>query len=179
MPGPVFLEGDRVALHTIEEEDIPFLQEQINDPAVRHHLTVRYPINEQQETEWFEEGASSEDRVNLMVVGDDGPSGTVGIGPTDDPDGSVEIGIWLREADWGNGYGTEASRLLVQYAFDTLRVHRVFARVFNDNLGSKRIWEKLGFRHEAVHEESAFMHGEYVDTHYFAVLEDEWREKHA
>ena len=113
-------------------------------------------------------------RVNLLVVGEDGPAGTTGIGPVDDPDGSMEIGIWIREADWGRGYGTEASRLLVGHAFDDLRAHRVEARVFDENDASKRIWEKLGFRHEAVHREGAYMNGAYVDVHRYAVLEDEW-----
>lgn len=176
MPGPVFRHGERVDLHTIEREDLDFLQAQINDPAVRRYLTVRTPINHEQEEDWFESQVSGGDRVTLLVVGEDGPSGTVSIGPQHDPDGNAELGIWIREADWGKGYGTEASRLLVDYAFDELRLHRVFARVYEGNEGSKRIWEKLGFRHESVHREAAFMHGEYVDMHRYAVLEHEWRE---
>ena len=55
-----------------------------------------------------------------------------------------------------------------------LRKHRVVARVFEGNTGSQRVWEKLGFRHEAVHEEAQFMDGEYVDVHFYAVLKHEW-----
>ena len=175
MPGPVFLDGERISLHTIEEEDIDFLQQHINDQTVRHYLTVRTPLNREQERSWFEDVVSGDNKINLLIVGEDGPAGPIGLGPVEDPDGSCEIGIWIRESDWGKGYGTEASRLLTDYAFDELRKHRVVARVFDDNDASKRIWEKLGYRHEAVHEEAAYMHGEYVDLHYYAVLEDEWR----
>jgi RimJ/RimL family protein N-acetyltransferase len=174
MPGARFLAGEAVDLHTIEAEDVPFLQAHINDPRVRRHLTVRTPKNELQEETWFEEQVSDGDDVNLLVVGADGPAGTVRVGPIDDPDGRMEIGLWIREADWGRGYGTEASQLLVEYAFAELRAHRIAARVFEGNEASARVWEKLGFRHEATHREAAFRHGEYVDVHWYAVLEDEW-----
>lgn len=176
MPGPMFLEGEDVALHTVESEDLDFLQEHINDPAVRSHLTVTTPTNRDQEETWFEEQVTGDEHINLLVMGPDGPSGSVGLGPVNDPDGSAEIGLWIREADWGKGYGTEASRLLVGHAFDELRIHRIIAQVFEGNEASKRLWEKLGFRHESVHREAAYLGGEYVDLHRFAILEQEWRD---
>ncbi|UWG48909.1 Acetyltransferase, RimL family [Halanaeroarchaeum sp. HSR-CO] len=176
MPGPIFLDGDGVALHTIEEADIPFLQETINDPTVRRYVSRFEPINGHQEREWFEEQVSSDDETNLLVVTDDGPVGTVGLTPDPQLLGSAEIGIVLAKSHWNEGYGTEASRLLTDYAFRERRIHRVVARVLDPNEGSKRIWEKLGFRHEAVHREATFVEGEYVDVHDYAVLRSEWRE---
>lgn len=174
MTGAVFLPGDRVDLRTIEESDLDFLQSAINDPAVRRHLTVRWPLNRAQEEEWFESQVASEDRINLLIVGEDGPAGTIGLGPIDDHDGNAEIGIWLRAEDQGEGYGTEASQLLITHAFDELRLHRIEARVFEDNDASKNLWEGLGFDHEAVHREAAYLRGDYRDVHRYAVLEDEW-----
>ena len=51
MPGPVFLRGDRVGLHPIEEADLPFLAETINDPDVWGTLRSRDPKNQHQERE--------------------------------------------------------------------------------------------------------------------------------
>jgi ribosomal-protein-alanine N-acetyltransferase len=174
MTGAVFLPGERVDLRTIEESDLDFLQRAINDPAVRRHLTVRWPLNRAQEEAWFEENVASEDRINLLIVGEDGPAGTIGLGPIDDPDGNAELGIWLRAEDQGAGYGTEASRLLVTHAFDELRLHRIEARVFEGNEASRNLWETLGFEHEAVHREAAYLRGDYRDVHRYVVLEDEW-----
>lgn len=176
MPGPRFLEGDRVDLHTVEEEDIPFLQEMINDPAVRRYLNRSEPVNGPQEREWFEEQVSGDDGVILLVVTDDGPAGTVGLGEQPNLIGSAEIGVSLAKSHWNEGYGTEASRLLTDYAFRERPFHRVVAKVLDPNEGSKRIWEKLGFRHEAVHREATFADGEYVDVHDYAILASEWRD---
>lgn len=176
MPGPIFLDGDGVALHTIEEEDIPFLQATINDPTVRRYVSRFEPINGRQEREWFEEQVSSDDETNLLIVTEEGPAGTIGLTPNPQLLGSAEIGIVLAKAHWNEGYGTEASRLLTDYAFRERRIHRVVAKVLDPNEGSKRIWEKLGYRHEAVHAEATFVEGEYVDVHDYAILRHEWRE---
>ena len=175
MPDAVFLPGDRVDLRPIERDDLDFLQVAINDPAVRRNLTVRWPLNYEQEEEWFEEQVTSEDEINLLIVGEDGPAGAIGLGPIDDQNGTAELGIWLQAADQGQGYGTEASTLLLDHAFDELRLHRIEARVFEGNDASQNLWETLGFDHEAVHREAIYLHGEYRDVHRYAVLENEWR----
>ena len=176
MPGPVFLEGDRVELRTIEEEDLDFLRETINDPAVRRSLGNRSPINGQQEREWFEEQASDDDNddTDLLVCRDGEAVGSVGLHQHDPLGVTTEIGIFVAEEHWGEGYGTDASRLVTDYAFRERRHHRAMARVFEGNAGSTRIWEKLGFRHEGTFEESEFVDGEYVDVDYYAILADEW-----
>ena len=138
MSDAVFLPGDRVDLRPIEREDLEFLQAAINDPAVRRNLTVRWPLNYDQEEEWFEEQVTSEENINLLIVGEDGPAGAIGLGPIDNQNGTAELGIWLQAADQGNGYGTEASTLLLDHAFDELRLHRIEARVFEGNDASLR-----------------------------------------
>jgi RimJ/RimL family protein N-acetyltransferase len=172
MPGATFLEGDSVTLCTVEEEDLEFLQRTINDPRVRRWVGNRAPINGPAEREWFESIGDSE--VHLLIRRDDDPVGVVGLRPADGPDVTAELGIFLAPDHWGEGYGTEASRLVVDYAFAERRFHRVTARVFEGNDRSARIWEKLGFRHEATHREAEYLDGEFVDVRRYAVLEGEW-----
>lgn len=193
MPGPVFIRGDTVTLHPVGKDDLQFLRETVLDPNVRRTLGLRQPLTEKQEEEWYEEHASNDDRVDLVVCipRTDAPEdvdprededehvriGSIGLGPVNDIDGKAEIGISIAEPFWGNGYGTEASRLITDYGFRQLRKHRIVARVFDGNVGSQRIWEKLGFEHEAVHREEIFVDGDYRDVHYYSVLEDEWLER--
>ena len=168
-----------MTLRTIEEEDIEFLRDTINDPDVREGLTTVYPINAEQEREYFEERISNREDVNLAICtnpesGDGEIIGTIGLHDLDQRAGNCEIGIWLASEFHGRGYGTEASRLLTDYAFRELRIHRVQARVLATNEASARVWEKLGFAEEGVHRDEAFTGGEYVDMRYFGVLEEEW-----
>ncbi|WP_049969501.1 GNAT family N-acetyltransferase [Haladaptatus cibarius] len=179
MPGPVFLSGDRIDLRTIEEEDLDFLQATVNDRAVRQYLGHRLPVNVHQEQEWFEERASDDDHTHLLICRDEEPMGTVGLHPKDSTGVNGEIGILLAEEFWGEGYGTEASRLITDYGFRERRHHRIMARVFSGNVGSARIWEKLGFRHEGTYVEAEFLDGDYVDVEFYAILKKEWFDREA
>lgn len=176
MPGSVFLEGARVELRTIEEEDLPFLRNTLNDPTVRRYLYPRPPFNLEQEREYFENVVSDDENVNFLVTVDGEAAGTIGLMPADAVTGTTEIGLFMAEGWWGEGYGTEAAELCTSYAFDERRLHRVIARVVAGNEASNRVWEKLGYRHEATFREAVFIEGEYRDVNLYAVLEDEWRE---
>lgn len=193
MPGPVFIQGETVSLHAVGEDDLDFLRETVLDPNVRQTIGLRQPLTEKQEREWYEEHASGDERVHLVACipessVPDGVDprededatvrvGSLGLGPVNDLDGNAEVGISVAEPFWGNGFGTEAARLLTDYGFRDLRKHRIVARVIDGNVGSQRIWEKLGYEHEAVHREEQFLDGEHVDVHYYSVLADEWLER--
>ena len=112
--------------------------------------------------------------MNFVVAVDGDPVGSLGVHGVDDVNGSAELGIFLAEEHWGNGYGTAAGRLATDYAFDQHRRHRVVVRVFEGNEASARIWEKLGYELEGTHRDQVYANGEYLDVWYYSVLEDEW-----
>ena len=175
MPGPVFIPGDAVDLHTIEEEDLDFLQRNVNDPAVWRRIGRADPVNAQQEREFFDEIVSGDGGVHLLVCADGEPVGTVGLNDIGDSGGSAELGYWIAPDHHRQGYGTEAAELTTGYGFDQLGLHRVAARVFEFNDASCKLLERLGFTREGTHREAAFVDGEYRDTYWYGLLEEEWR----
>jgi ribosomal-protein-alanine N-acetyltransferase len=60
------------------------------------------------------------------------------------------LGYWIDEASGGNGYATDAVRLILRFAFDEARLHRVQAAVMPRNAASIRVLEKAGFRREGI-----------------------------
>ncbi|MBY6294263.1 GNAT family N-acetyltransferase [Nanohaloarchaea archaeon H01] len=172
MPGKVFLEGDKVNLRTIEEEDIDFLTE-VNNPNVWEWLgSVSKPQNREQQKQFFENAICSDEEVHLAISKEEEMKGIISLIPKDDA--TAKIGLWIAEEFHGNGYGTEASKIVVDYAFGELRYHKVFARSEVDNKGSKRIWEKLGFQEEGELREQSYREGEFQNILVYGVLEDEW-----
>jgi RimJ/RimL family protein N-acetyltransferase len=174
MPGPVFLDGEHITLRTVEEEDLAFLQHDINDPAVRRPLAAATPVNAAQEHDWFE-GMSEGDSVSLLICTDEEPVGTIGLNDINETWGHAEVGYWVTPDAWGEGYATEATELLVAYGFDQRRLNKVIAHAFDFNTGSRRVLEKAGFTEEGVHREEAFVNGEFVDIHRYGLLAREWR----
>jgi len=175
MPGPVFFDGERVSLRTIEEDDLPFLHEHVNDPSVWRAIGRSRPVNGEAEREFFEEVVCGDGSVDLLIAAEEEPIGTVGLDLGDRAAGTAELGYWVAPDHRREGYGTEATELVVAYGFDQLGLHRIAARVFEFNEASIRLLERVGFTHEGVHRDDEFVDGAYRDTHWYGLLEDEWR----
>jgi ribosomal-protein-alanine N-acetyltransferase len=76
---------------------------------------------------------------------------------------NAELGYWLAEPFWGRGIVTKAIGEMVDFAFKTFDINRVFARPFGTNRASQRVLEKAGFTLEARIEKSLFKNGEFID----------------
>lgn len=86
------------------------------------------------------------------VVKDEFPIGCVGLLFHPDTnhwwgEGAVELGYWIAEEYWGNGYALEASKCIIDHAFNELNVREIYASYRKENTQSKRVLEKLGFRY--------------------------------
>lgn len=89
-------------------------------------------------------------------------------------DALVAIGIGER-AHWGKGYGTQAMRILLHYAFDELNLRRVTLIVFDYNGRAKRSYEKAGFVVEGRMRGMMLREGKRWDMLFMGVLKDEWQ----
>lgn len=173
MPGPVFLENETVELCPLEPEDAEFLAKTINDPQVRGGLSMVDPKSVASEKEWIE-SLSEDDGVHLVITDDGEPVGTVGLNHVHERFGTAELGYYVAADHQGQGYATAATRLLLRHAFEERGMHRITAKAFAPNEGSRRVLEKAGFREEGRLREDAFVDGERVDTIVHGILADEF-----
>ena len=81
---------------------------------------------------------------------------------------NAEIGYWIGEPYWGNGYATEALIQISEYAFKTFPINRLFCRVFGNNPKSMKVVEKVGFKLEAKFEKTLLKNGELLDEYIYA-----------
>jgi ribosomal-protein-alanine N-acetyltransferase len=176
MPGAIFLEGDKVNLRTIEEEDIEFLRDNINNAEVRSHITARKPVNMEQERGFFEEVISSDDDVHLAVCSDQEMVGIISLEEKEKELRVSEIGLWIAPEHHKNGYGTEAAEIITEYGFEELNLHRIMVRAHAENEGSNKIWERLGFTPEGTLRSHTYREGRFVDVNLYGLLEDEYYE---
>lgn len=189
MPGPLFIEGDRIDLRTVEREDIPFLQRWVNHPDVRRYVsTYRTPYSQEEyEEEIFDPYDTNEDGATVLVChhewdgddlggSDDGPTavGSAQLYPIREGAGWANLAYWVAPPAQGNGYATAATELLVEYAFDELGLHRVTAQALEPNEASWRVLEGVGFTHEGTQRECEVVDGEYVDQRLYGLLRNEW-----
>ena len=93
-------------------------------------------------------------KETYAIVKDDIPIGCAGLLFHPDTnhwwgEGACELGYWVAEEYWGNGYAVEASEVLISRAFDELNVEKIYASYKIENSQSKRVLEKLGFKYYA------------------------------
>jgi len=94
-----------------------------------------------------------------------------------EPDfGTSEWGFALGSAFWGSGLFTEGARLVLDFAFDVLGVHRMEARAALRNGRGNGALRKIGAMQEGVLRRSFLRHGEYLDQALWSVLADDWRD---
>jgi RimJ/RimL family protein N-acetyltransferase len=94
--------------------------------------------------------------------------------------GDCYVGIGLGEPDvWGQGYGTDAMRVILRYAFAELNLQRVTLNVFEYNPRAIRSYEKAGFKHEGRLRQFLHRNGQRWDLIYMGILRAEWEAQQA
>lgn len=83
---------------------------------------------------------------------------------------SAFIGYFLDQQQNGKGYTTEAVKMILNYAFETLHLHRIEAGVMPHNIGSMRVLEKAGFHKEGLAKKNVKINGVWEDHQVFAII---------
>jgi [ribosomal protein S5]-alanine N-acetyltransferase len=172
-----FLIGDQLYLRPLELEDAGQIVPWLNDPEVTRTVGMYRPSNLETETEFLRQAMKDERQLLLGVAlrSDDELIGVAGLRDIEPRTRQACFGISLGEkSEWRKGHGTEATRLVVRHAFETLNLHRVWLHVYETNPGGIRAYEKVGFRREGVLRESTYREGQYWDTIAMAILRSEW-----
>ena len=80
---------------------------------------------------------------------------------------------------FGRGLGTEATRLVLAHAFDTVGINRIELEVYDFNPRARRVYEKAGFVHEGTKRQALYWDGAWVDAHLMAMLAGDWSARQA
>ena len=175
------IKGEKVRLRAVEREDIPVFVRWFNDPEVLQYLSLYMPMSQAEEERWFERQLDARDQKVLAIETAEGIHiGNIGLHEIDWKNRQAELGIAIGEkAYWGLGYGSDAIKTLLRFAFDEMNLHRVYLRVFDFNARAIRCYEKCGFELEGRLRQCLYQNGEYHDHLVMAVLQDEHQAEQA
>jgi [ribosomal protein S5]-alanine N-acetyltransferase len=177
MKNPFFI-GPRLYFRALEREDAPQLAGFINDPGVRRTLLLHRPMSVGQELGFVDALGKDEHQVILGVArhGHSELIGSVGLHALDFRTRRAEFGMLIGDrSQWGQGFGTEATRMMLDYGFGTLNLNRIWLQAFASNTAAIRVYEKAGFRQEGVQRAHLFKDGEYEDGVLMGILRSEWK----
>jgi RimJ/RimL family protein N-acetyltransferase len=130
-----------------------------------------HPYTFDDATNWITINQKKKKADNFAILVDGDPVGNMGIVPgTDVHKKSAALGYWLGKEYWGRGITTEATQWMVNYAFETFNLVRLWAGVFSNNPASAKVLQKSGFSKEAVLKKNIFKNGELLDEIIFAIV---------
>ena len=150
------IETERLILRPWQEADAEALYQYAKDPDIGPpagwppHTSIENSRN-------IIRTVFSAPETYAVCLKDGTPIGSIGLklnGSTDmtDRDDECELGYWIGKPFWGQGLIPEASRALLQYAFDTLGMRAVWCGYYEGNEKSRRVQEKLGFVYQRTTE---------------------------
>jgi RimJ/RimL family protein N-acetyltransferase len=143
--------GELVALGPFVRDDLALYHRWINDFAVtRYYLDTPRPQTPEECAGWYEcKSAGDPDNIDFLIyeLATMRPIGRVGIYVINYQHRRASFGILIGEKDcWGKGYGTEATRLTLDYGFRLLGLHNIMLSVSSANTAAIKAYTRAGFQ---------------------------------
>lgn len=165
--------GEKVFLKALNYSDSPKLLEWVNDPTLKYLTGTIYPVSDMEHKKWFENRICDatgkmfgiEDKFTGELIG------VIGLKSIDFINRNAELYIYIGDKNyWGEGLGTEATKLLISFAFNELNLHRIYLMVFSYNTRAIKSYEKVGFKKEGIMRESIYKAGKYHDKIFMGII---------
>ena len=173
-----FIIGEKLYLRGLEREDLKGNMFQwANDAEVTRYMFMgALPNTIELLAEEYEQLMKSKNNVVFAVVDKETGThiGNVGLYVINWISRSAEFRIVIGEKDfWNKGYGTEATRLTVQYGFEKLNLNKVWLGVNAEHTSAVMAYEKAGFVREGVLRQEIYRNSRYYDAIRMSILREE------
>ena len=173
-----FLTGETVYLRGLEKDDLPNLKNWLCDEKVTRFLeSGTFPSSIEQFIEQYENEIKNQKNVLFLVMSkkENIPIGWGGLYEINWIKRSAELRFFIGETQfWKITAALESEKLLLQYAFETLNMHKVTGGANVENKGSWKIIERIGFVKEGVLRDSVYRNGKYYDVYIYSMLRNEY-----
>jgi len=101
--------------------------------------------------------------------------GYMGLWRIDKKNNRGEIGYALKKKHWNKGLATEAAKCIINYGFDSIKLHTIMANTNPLNTASQSLLIKLGFIKEAHFRQDYYFDGEYLDSAIYGLIKEDWK----
>jgi len=165
----ITIRGAEVGLGPLRRDLLPLHARWANDPEATLPLAGRAgPSTLEDQVAWYEnEGSTRDERTVFFLIYEFAslrPIGALDLSAIDHINRTAWFAIFIGERDcWGKGYGTEATRLTLGYAFGPLGLHNLTLSVHADNERAMRAYARAGFQVVGRRREVVRRNGECLD----------------
>ncbi len=173
-----FIEGELIDLLPLNSKHVDLYSKWENDPKVRKYARTEIPITVEESKKYLELDKGRTRTRIMFEIWHKKDKKPIGFCEFDEIYWSyriAHIGYLIGEIEyWGKGIGTELVKLLLEYGFKELNLHKIVVDVVVPNVSSIRCLEKNGFKLEGTLQKEMYIDGKYYDNLKYGLLREEW-----
>lgn len=171
------MRGNNIHIRILERDDITRSKEWLNDPVLSDVMGYLPVFTLDAQLQWFDQISKDKSRFIFAICDNETNEhiGNVGLGNIDyiHRHGMFNIFI-VNKTKRSKGLGTEAARLLLDFAFNRLNLNKVHLRTSARFVEANLMYKKIGFVQEGVMREHYFTDGKYEDKIIYSILKSEY-----
>lgn len=171
------MQSDRIRLRPLRKSDAGLLYEWITDRELVLLNSTFHPVSEVDHDAWVEAMLTRRSDLVIFVIEERSTAtaiGTCQLLNINWRHRNAELQIRIGDAESrGRGLGTEAVRLLCEFGFADLNLHRIYLHVFAGNPRAIAAYEKSGFAREGLLRAAAHIDGQWVDVVPMGLIRDD------
>ena len=171
------LHGLLTTLVNLEKSHIPKCWNWINDAKVIRHMSGPFVTTYRGELKWFREMQNNKNnRVFAILDKETGTHiGNLGLEDISRYHKKATYGLIIGEKKyWNKGYGTDATRIALRYAFKRLKLNKVSLTVFPENKGGIKVYQRAGFKKVGRLKKDVKVRGKFQDTIFMEVMAEDF-----
>jgi len=173
--------SDIISLRQLEEKDAPLIFEWVKDPDINQHfrfdsdaMTIDSVLG------FIHKSQDISENAHFAIVDDtDEYMGTVSLKNIDKLTKTAEYAIAIRKKAQRKGYGRKSSLMLLDYAFNTIDLNRVYLNVMSNNVDAINLYENLGFTLEGELKDHIMVKDKLHSLQLYRIMKDEYVAKHS
>jgi len=161
-----YLETPKVILRGLDLSDLDHLVKWSADPEIRHLTAETQPLTRKTAADFLKTVKTDQNRVWFMILdkATGKPIGECGLLKIFHPWKTADLTMIIGEKEfWGKGHSDEAMGLLLDFAFNSLKLHRLSVGVLETNERAIRFYERFGFKEEGRQRDGYLSNGKYHD----------------
>lgn len=163
-------------LRRLEEKDAHYMLEWMHDKTINCWFCYPFADMTLEKARLFIRYSFDEENQHFAITDDkDEYLGTISLKNISERDHNAEFVIVVRKKVQGTGIAERAVTQILKYAFNELGLHRIYIKVFADNIPARTLYESCGFDLEGEFKDAIRLHDQYKDLAWYAMLN--WKEK--
>lgn len=169
--------GEKIYLRILEESDLELTLRWLSTPDIMEALAKTWPVSRASQDKWFQDLVRDKSKIVFAIClkSSDEHIGNVALREIDYINRNAMFSILISDSKYrGQGFGREATFLMLKFAFHSLNLHRVYLKTSTTNETAIQMYKSVGFVQEGHFRQHEYRHGKYIDKLIFSILKDEF-----